>query len=45
MPSKGVYESILHNSLIDSFEFKSDKFSIRSKNDISRIDSYGEQPR
>ncbi|RNA21849.1 DUF229 domain containing [Brachionus plicatilis] len=29
----------------EGFEFISDNFSIKSKNDISRIDSYGEQPR
>ncbi len=42
-PNNGVYESIVYSKSIESFEFKSNTFSIRSKNDISRIDSYGEQ--
>ena len=44
-PNNGTYESIVYAKSIESYEFKSDTFSIRSKNDISRIDSYGEQPR
>jgi hypothetical protein len=44
-PNNGTYESIVYSKSIESFEFKSNTFSIRSKNDISRIDSYGEQPR
>ena len=44
-PNNGTYESIVYSKSIESYEFKSNTFSIRSKNDISRIDSYGEQPR
>ncbi len=44
MPNRGVYESVLIDSLIETYEFPSKKFSISSRNDISRIDSYGEQP-
>lgn len=40
----GIYESILVNKLISDYEFKSDKFSIKSRHDISRIDAYDKQP-
>jgi len=42
-PNNGIYESIIHSKYFDNFEFKSNSFSIRSRNDISRIDSYGEE--
>jgi hypothetical protein len=42
-PNWGVYETLVFNSQIDNFEFKSSNFSIRSRNDISRINSYGEK--
>ncbi len=45
LPNKGVYEVLLINGLVPEHEFKSNEFSIRSKNDISRIDAYGEQPK
>ena len=44
LPNRGVYETMLINKAVDNYEFISDKFSIKSRNDISRIDSYGEQP-
>ena len=44
-PNKGVYEILLYSDYQKNFEFKSSEFSIKSRNDISRIDAYGEQPR
>ena len=43
-PNKGVYETLSYSGFRDDFEFKSKEFSIKSRNDISRIDAYGEQP-
>ncbi|RNA06108.1 hypothetical protein BpHYR1_016636 [Brachionus plicatilis] len=43
-PNNGIYETIVYQGKNEGFEFISDNFSIKSKNDISRIDSYGEQP-
>ena len=43
-PNNGVYETIVYSGRKENFEFTSENFSIKSKNDISRIDSYGEQP-
>lgn len=43
-PNSGIYETMLINGIMDGYEFISDAFSIKSRNDISRIDSYGEQP-
>lgn len=43
-PNNGVYESLLYDGYMNNFEFKSNKFSISSRNEISRIDAYGEQP-
>ena len=45
LPNKGVYETLLFKDYYNISEFKSIEFSIKSRNDISRIDSYGEQPR
>ncbi len=45
MPNNGVYETILVNDFEKKYEFTSASFSIFSRNDISRIDSYGEQPK
>ena len=42
-PNWAVYETLLFNSKIDHFEFKSNNFSIRSRNDKSRINFNGEQ--
>ena len=44
-PNNGIYESMLINEYVEKYEFKSEKYSIFSRNDISRIDSYGEQPK
>ncbi|RNA16887.1 hypothetical protein BpHYR1_039416 [Brachionus plicatilis] len=44
LPNYGIYETIVYQGKNEGFEFISDNFSIKSKNDISRIDSYGEQP-
>ena len=44
-PNNGIYESMLINEYVEKYEFKSEQYSIYSRNDISRIDSYGEQPR
>ncbi|RNA24624.1 hypothetical protein BpHYR1_052289 [Brachionus plicatilis] len=44
-PNNGIYETIVYENKHDNFEFSSDLFSIKSKMDISRIDSYGEQPK
>jgi len=43
-PNNGIYEVLIHSGYFDHFEFKSDLFSIKSRNDISRIDAYGIQP-
>lgn len=43
-PNNGVYETLIYNSYLKDFEFKSDEYSINSRYDISRIDAYGEQP-
>ncbi len=43
--TKLLTSPFVYSKSIESYEFKSNTFSIRSKNDISRIDSYGEQPR
>jgi hypothetical protein len=53
-PNRGVYETLIHldpnlsdkQKSSNSYEFSSDLngFYIRSRNDISRIDAYGEQP-
>ena len=43
-PNKGVYEAVVYDQLIKEFEFISNKLSIKSRNEISRINSYGEQP-
>jgi hypothetical protein len=43
-PNNGIYEALLYNRLMHGFEFKSTRFSISSRNEISRIDAYGEQP-
>ncbi len=43
-PNEGIYESLLFNANINEYEFKSNEFSIKSRNDISRIDAYGSQP-
>lgn len=43
-PNNGIYETLVYDKKIKDFEFSSDMFSIKTKNDISRIDSYGEQP-
>ena len=45
LPNKGVYETLLYDSYMKRSEYKSIEFNIKSRNDISRIDSYGEQPR
>jgi len=45
VPNFGIFETLLVNkSIKNDYEFVSDQFSIHSRNDISRIDSYGEQP-
>lgn len=44
MPSNGVYEVLVYERKREHFEFNSEKFSIKSRNDISRIDAYGSQP-
>ena len=44
LPNKGVYETLLYNDYINSSEFRSKYFSIKSRNEISRIDAYGDQP-
>ena len=47
-PNRGVYETLLYNSFnknFDTHEFKLNKFSIKSRHDISRIDGYGDQPK
>ena len=41
-PNNGIYESLLYDGLMHGFEFKSSLFSISSRNEISRIDAYGE---
>ena len=43
-PNNGIYESLLYDSNIEKFEFSSNVFSIKSRNEISRIDAYGSQP-
>lgn len=43
-PNKGVYEALLVGDYMDKYEFKSKEFSIKSRNEISRIDAYGQQP-
>ena len=43
-PNNGVYETLLYDSYLKDFEFSSDEFSIKSRNEISRIDAYGDQP-
>jgi len=43
-PNKGIYESLLYEANIERFEFSSNDFSIKSRNEISRIDAYGSQP-
>ena len=43
-PNNGIYEVLVHVGDFKEFEFKSSKFSIKSRNDISRIDAYGLQP-
>jgi hypothetical protein len=43
-PNNGVYESLLYDGYMENYEFKSNRFSISSRNEISRIDAYGEQP-
>ena len=45
LPNKGVYEAVIIDKYMKKYEFKSTYFSIKSRNDISRIDAYGEQPR
>ena len=45
VPNNGIYETMLVNTYVPDYEFRSNEFSIRSRHDISRIDSYGEQPR
>lgn len=47
LPNKGIYETIILDkpaNTNNSYEFKTEKFCIKSRNDISRIDAYGEQP-
>jgi len=44
-PNNGIYETLLTNEFNQENEFNSGHFSITSRNDISRIDSYGEQPK
>jgi hypothetical protein len=52
-PNKGLYETILfvkdtksqHSTKNIRFEFDSGQFSIKSRNEISRIDAYGDQPK
>ncbi len=44
-PNDGIYESMLVNDYVEKYEFNSKQYSISSRNDISRIDSYGEQPK
>ena len=44
LPNEGIYETLLSNEINQENEFNSDELSIHSRNDISRIDSYGEQP-
>ena len=34
-PNKGIYESILLDTLVDEYEFKSQNFSIKSKNEVT----------
>ena len=45
-PSQGIYEVLVHaeKSNRSNFEFNSNKFGIKSRQEISRIDAYGEQP-
>lgn len=43
-PNNGTYEILVYKGNFNNFEFKSDKFSIESRNEISRIDAYGSQP-
>ena len=43
-PNNGTYEVIVHQGSMKNFEFKSTEFSIKSRNEISRIDAYGSQP-
>lgn len=43
-PNNGTYETLLRVGLVGSYKFKSKSFSIRSRDDISRIDAYGDQP-
>jgi hypothetical protein len=44
LPNEGIYETLLSNEINQENEFNSGELSIHSRNDISRIDSYGEQP-
>jgi hypothetical protein len=44
-PNDGIYESLSYSGYKEGFEFTSDSFSIASRNDISRIDAYGGQPK
>ena len=43
-PNNGIYEVLIHRGNFKAFEFKSEFFSIKTRNDISRIDAYGIQP-
>ena len=43
-PNDAIYEVLVHRHEVASYEFKSPEFSIKNRNDISRIDAYGEQP-
>lgn len=48
MPNKGIYEVLVHGGTVHenaNFEFKSEFFNIKSRNEISRIDAYGSQPK
>ena len=43
-PNNGIYEVLIQSGFFEKYEFKSKLFSIKSRNDISRIDAYGMQP-
>jgi hypothetical protein len=47
MPNKGFYEVLVHSNADFSrgFEFENKIFGIKSRNDISRIDAYDDQPK
>ena len=44
-PNKGIYEINVIDTFKKDFEFNSNEFSLKSRNEISRIDAYDNQPK